>query len=91
MSYEYVTERDAIFTEDGQRRFTKGRDQVLDAVRRTGAITMGKAMPMFGAGTNWFQMACVDRMVELADLIEVVPAKKYVAQYRVFLQKPSDR
>lgn len=90
MSYEYATERDAIFTDDGQRAFTKGRDKVLAAISKTGAITMWKAMSMFGSGTNWSQMACVDRMVELGDLTEVVPSKEHAHQYRVFMETLTD-
>lgn len=91
MSYQYTTERNAIFTDDGQREFTRGRDKVLAAVRATGAITMGKAMNMFRLGNTWAMMACVDRMVELGDLTEVATDKQHVAQYRVFLGKLTDR
>ena len=84
MSYNYETEKQALFTEEGQETFIKLRDGVLAKVKETGAITMGAAM--IGTGSSWTLMACVHRMVELGDLESVWD--KGAGQHEVFRVPP---
>lgn len=72
--YEYKVEREAIFTEQGQRLFIGIRDHVKQMLRLSGAFTMGKAASLpdgIGAASGWKMMACVDRLVELGEIREL--------------------
>lgn len=69
--YDYSIERPQILTDKGQREFLKLRDRVQRKLRDAGAVRMGEAITI--PGDSWFLMACVDRMVELGELIEVTP------------------
>jgi hypothetical protein len=68
MSYSYLTEKPALFTEEGSVMFTRIRDKALSLLSTAGAFQMGKVM--VGGGDLWTMLACVDRMVELGELRE---------------------
>lgn len=75
--YEYPRERVNLFTEQGQVRFIGIRDKVLAALKQTGAFRLQE----LNIG-QWEDLACVDRMVELGELIEF--PRGCWGQYRVF-------
>lgn len=77
MGYEYRNEREALFTEAGQRRFIAVRDKVKSMIKTAGAFRLGEA-----GIYSWEEMACVDRMVELGELVEF--KRESWGQYRVF-------
>lgn len=77
MSYEYATERPNLFTEEGQTRFIKVRDKVNLLIKAAGVFRLQEA----GIG-SWEEMACVDRMVEMGELVEF--DRPCWGQYRVF-------
>ena len=77
MSYDYATERADLFTEKGQVRFLRIRDKVNAALRLTGAFRLQELQI-----SQWEDVACVDRMVELGELIEF--KRECWGQYRVF-------
>jgi hypothetical protein len=87
--YQYEKEKSAIFTEEGQKNFLAIRDHVLKLLDEAGACNMNKAA--FGAdvtGCTWFMMACVDRLVELGEIKEVL-RDNIAGQYRIFV-KPKE-
>jgi hypothetical protein len=67
MPYSYKELRPALFTEEGQVRFLAVRDRARDLLTAHGQATLEQLINGFG-GTNWDQIACVDRMVELGEL-----------------------
>jgi hypothetical protein len=67
MPYDYKELRPRIFTEEGQVRFLAVRDRARDLLMAHGQATLEQLINGFG-GTNWDQIACVDRMVELGEL-----------------------
>lgn len=89
-SYLYETLRAQMFTDEGQRVFLKVRDAVKETMRQTGAIRMQEAIRVGATAAtsgdvgDWEMMACVDRMVELGELIEASPGR-FTAGNRVFL------
>ena len=85
--YNYQTERVEIFTDDGQRLFIKIRDNVQRLLAEAGAVRMDKAIAGF-AGAAWTMLACVDRLVELGEIVEVTPANA-PGRDRVFVAKPN--
>ena len=84
-AYDYRQERKELFTDKGQRIFLKFRDRCDDLLRISGAFTLDKAIceGSFGGGTSYTHIACVDRMVELGELIELGRCGSW-AQDRVF-------
>ncbi len=86
MSYSYQTEKQKILTDEGQRIFLTVRDHVKMTLELSGAITLGKAIDVriSGPADSWTLMACVDRMVELGEIIEVGSHGGW-AQHRVFV------
>ena len=83
--YEYQEQRAAIFTEDGQKMFLGIRDGTHALLKKSGAVTMGRAMSSGeGGGDSWATMACVDRLVELGEIREI-PQERCAGQDRVFV------
>jgi len=85
MSYEYQKEREWIFTDHGQRMFLDVRDRVHHLLKQSGAVRMQEAISGV-SGDSWRQLACVDRMVELGELIEL-PQPSCAGQHRVFIAR----
>lgn len=63
-------QKPVLFTDEGQRKFLKIRDNVSELLKKSGAVTMGKAIRGV-TGDVWDSLACVDRMVELGEIREV--------------------
>ena len=87
MSYCYETEKKNLFTDEGIKTFTAVRDRVLRLVGETGAIRMQEAARLpngIGAGDSWTLLACIDKMVELGELVEIRKPEYTPGQYRVF-------
>jgi len=82
MSYDYVCCRSWLFTDEGQRVFLKARDHAKELLKKAGAFKMGSAMAGFSAGDTDHAMACIDRMVELGEIVEL--PRECWGQYRVF-------
>ncbi len=86
--YKYSEHKEALLTDDGQRMFIRGRDEVLKLLSDNGdSVLMGRAMELFRANDSWLKMACVDRMVEIRDLREI-SGDNVAAQHRVFVRAP---
>lgn len=83
MSYDYATERASVFTEQGQKMFLKIRDKTQALLRVAGACRM-QEMTSGNTGDSWEMIACVDRLVELGEIVEV-PRPGCAGQHRVFV------
>lgn len=81
--YKYEDHKPSIFTEDGVSRFLKIRDRVHKVLNQAGAITLGSAI-RGASGDSWTNMACVDHLVEMGEIREVMNAGSY-AQDRIFV------
>lgn len=81
--YKYELERPRIFTEDGQREFLKIRDQVKMLLAKSGAVRQQEATRNI-SGDSWFQLACIDRLVELGEIREIT-SEAVAGQHRVFV------
>ncbi len=79
MSYDdrYADLRADIFTESGQIRFLKIRDKIQAAIISSGAFRLQEL-----GIVAWEDVACVDRMVELGELVEFT--RDCWGQFRVF-------
>lgn len=82
--YIYETQKQNIFTEEGQRMFLSIRDNINLLLKKSGAVRMQEAI-MCATGNSWDMLACVDRMVELGEIREITN-KNVAAQYRVFVK-----
>ena len=83
MSYDYQKERPGLFTEFGQLRYVRVRDKVKELLKTAGAFRLQEA-GIF----SWEEIACIDRMVELGELVEW--PRKCWGQYRVFASPQVD-
>ncbi len=81
--YSYSTEKPGLFTEEGQRLFLKIRDRANVLLKTAGSFRMQEVLTHC-AGSSWQMLACVDRMVELGEIVEVTPANKCAGQFRIF-------
>lgn len=79
--YSYETEKQWVFTDEGQRQFLRVRDHVAKCLKLAGVVRMQEATAPI-SGDNWSQMACVDRLVELGELVEI--QTDGASQHRVF-------
>ena len=85
MSYDYETEKPKVFLEHNQKMFLRIRDNADHLMGTAGAAMLGHIISGV-SGDSWEQMACVDRLVEIGELVEI----KYGAcagQRRIFCQK----
>lgn len=83
--YKYKEQKKVVFTDEGQRMFLAIRNNVKRLINLAGAVDMESAMGDI-SGDSWERMACVDRLVELGEIREILPRDTYVAaQYRVFI------
>jgi hypothetical protein len=81
MGYSYESKRAELFTDEGQRLFLRVRDRAHRLIEKAGAFRMEEVLRGLG-GDTWLCMACVDRLVELGEIVEL--RRDCWAQYRVF-------
>jgi len=79
--YKYEEQKPKVFLEENQRDFLT----VYDTVKQHPAqvISMGEAIANI-SGDAWGQMVYVDRLVELALIVEVQQPEGVPAQHRIF-------
>jgi len=83
--YNYHNEKRHIFTEEGQVKFLKVRDEAQRLLKEAGAFKM--FAPLKGVtGDVWEMMANIDRMVELGEIREVT-GPDVAGQDRVFVSR----
>lgn len=93
MSYVYAEERSKLFTDEGQRFFLKVRDAVKYLLKESGAV---KAEELFSNekfkidNDYWKRQACLDRMVELGDIVEIPNTLTRSKRERIFVEAPID-
>ncbi len=83
MSYSYREQRNFVFTEDGQKDFLKIRDMAKDLLQKSGAVMSEKLMCV--TGNTWDMLACIDRLVELGELVEIPNTISPAGQHRIFI------
>ena len=81
MGYEYDEQKVLLFSDEGSALFIKVRDIALSLIKKSGAFQMHK---IFGGGDVWFYMACIDRMIELGDIVEI-SQNNVAGQHRIFV------
>lgn len=83
MPYDYQAERPKLFTEEGQRDFLKVRDAAKALLKEAGAFRQIEVLSKSGiSGDSWFMIACVDRLVELGEIVEI-PRESWT-QYKIY-------
>lgn len=82
MPYEYSVERPKLLTEEGQRTFLAVRDRARYLLGVAGAFRNQEVISGAGGGDSWFLLACVDRLVELREIVEL--PRECWAQYKVY-------
>lgn len=85
MPYDYRDIKEAIFTDEGQRMFLEIRDRVKRLLAESGAFKLSHVIKGT-TGDSWMMIACVDRLREIGEIIELtnitIPVQ---AQDRVFI------
>jgi len=81
--YKHEDQKINLYTDEGQRMFLRVRDHVKALLAEAGAVRMDKAMQGARGGDSWDMLACVDRMVELGELIEIKQDNP-AGQHRIF-------
>lgn len=82
MAYEYTIERSKLFTEEGQKLFLRVRDNVQKHLSQSGAVSALKALEGI-TGDSWQHIACLDRMVELGEIVCLSPNPVW-AQHKIY-------
>jgi hypothetical protein len=85
MGYVYQEQKAAILTDEGQRIFLKIRDKAKQLLEEAGAFRLQECIAGCTGGT-WEMIACIDRLVELGEILELTPHPKvhHWGQNRVF-------
>jgi hypothetical protein len=84
MSYSYQACRPFVFTEEGQRNFLKIRDKAKELLSLAGAVSSQHLIACV-TGSAWDHLACIDRLVELGELIEIPNPESSAGQHRIFI------
>ncbi len=71
MSYVYAAEKVRLFTDEGSRDFIANRDIAMRMVGETGAFRVLEFLGKSKGSDTWFRIACLDRMVEMGDLVKL--------------------
>jgi hypothetical protein len=82
--YDYKTQRPYVFTEEGQIAFLKIRDNANILLKKAGAVRCQELM-MVGTYDTWDMLACIDRLVEIRELLEVPNPHSHAGQHRIFI------
>lgn len=86
MQYDYEDMKTALFTDEGQRIFLQIRDRTNRLLAETGAVRCQEAISK-ASGDSWLMLACIDRMVELGEIREVVHmGPRFASQHRIFIK-----
>ncbi len=82
MGYNYQEQKNKwLFTDDGQRQFLVVRDRIKVLIETAGAFMMDNVLDLHLG--DWNLMACVDRMVELGEIVEIDRPDCF-QQHRIF-------
>lgn len=84
MGYSYAAERASVFSEDGQVMFLNIRDTAHRLLAASGAVASEKLL--LGTGSTWTMLACIDRLVELGELVEIPNPYSSAGQHRIFIK-----
>lgn len=68
--YNYEAEKKKIFTDEGQKLFLSIRDKAQRLLKEAGAFRRSEVTSGH-SGDSWTMMACVDRMVELGEIVQL--------------------
>ena len=84
MSYNYEEIKPSLFIEANQRLFLEVRDKVHKFLKETGVAKMGFIIQGL-CGDSWVMIACVDRLVELGEIREIIHGD-CAGQDRIFVE-----
>ena len=82
MSYDYQTERPALFTEEGVRILIAMRDKCRQMLKQSGAFAASKAMESI-PGSSWVMLAALEYMVERGELKKITQPEAW-AQHEIY-------
>lgn len=87
MGYDYYGEsRDKLFTDEGQRVFLQVRDKAKHLLKIAGAFREEEVLTgIANVDSSWQLLACVDRMIELGEILECKNPRSSAEQHRVFV------
>jgi len=81
--YKYEDLKPELFLEENQVKFLRIRDKTHQLLKDQKFVEMGDIIQGINAGT-WFSMACVDRLLEIGEIMERGQAEGTVGQHRIF-------
>ena len=83
--YDYKNFKKYTFTNEGQVQLLSIRDNIKKIVKKSGVITMRKAIEANGSGDSHERMSCVDHLVKLGELKEIKQGRYTAGQDRIFV------
>ena len=86
MTYNYDTEKQNLYTDEGQRLFLKIRDRTNKLLASSGAVMCQKIIEGC-TGDARAMLACIDRLVELGEIREIHRSIETAAKNRVFVAR----
>lgn len=90
MSYSYAEYRPFTLTDEGQRLLLQTRDFAFRMIKQAGCVQADKMLHQMASGSQWDQMAIIDRLIELCELVEVKQADPIAWQYKIFVSPKVD-
>jgi hypothetical protein len=84
MGYAYADHKAWVFSEPGQVMFLEIRDKADELLAKTGAVLCQHLM--CSTGDSWHMLACIDRLVELGELVAVSNPVSGAGQHRIYVR-----
>lgn len=83
--YNYKDERMNLFTDEGQKLLLKVRDKAQSLLKTSGAFRMTEVLQGIGGDSSFQQLACIDRLIELQEIVECSNPLSKATQDKVFI------
>jgi hypothetical protein len=83
--YNYEEQKKQILTEDGLTTFIVIRDNIRTLLDQSGAVRLGNVLVGI-CGDTWTMMACIDKMAELGEIMEITKPDSCQGQDRIFIR-----
>jgi len=82
--YKYEDYRPFLFSEEGQVVFLKKRDIIKDMLNKSKYVDL-EDIVRNTSGSNFETIACVDRMLELNEIVEMTDKNSVkISNFRIF-------
>lgn len=83
--YNYQEEKSRLYTDEGIKMLLKAKDHVQKLLKVSGAARCGEIIQGLGGGDTFMMLACIDKLVEEGEILEVKQVKRVRGQNQIYV------